>query len=131
MTLTTRKGNPSILIVDDDEILRMLLKQFLVGEEYEVTEAINGAEALEKLSAASFDLVIMDIAMPGIDGLAVCEHLNSMLTNPPPVLMITALEDEESVDRSFRAGAVDLVRKPIQWSVLRNRIHYIINAYHA
>jgi diguanylate cyclase (GGDEF)-like protein/PAS domain S-box-containing protein len=53
------------------------------------------------------------------------------MDNPPPVLMITALEDDESIDSAFRAGAVDLVRKPIQWPVLRNRIKYIINAHHA
>ena len=45
--------------------------------------------------------------------------------------MITALDDDESIDRAFSAGAVDLIRKPIQWPVLRNRIKYIINAYHA
>ena len=109
----------------------MLLRQFLEGEEYGVTEATNGAEALAKISSTSFDLVIMDIAMPGIDGLSVCEHLKFSQDNPPPVLMITALNDEDSIDRSFSAGAVDLIRKPIQWSVLRNRIRYIINAYHA
>jgi len=69
--------------------------------------------------------------MPGIDGLSACEQIKSALPDPPPVLMITALEDVESIDRSFKAGAVDLIRKPIQWSVLRNRIKYIINAYHA
>lgn len=131
MSLTILKGTSTILIVDDDEILRMLLKQFLEGEGYRVTEAVNGSEALEKLSSDAFDLVIMDIAMPGIDGLAVCEQMKSMLVDPPPVLMITALEDVESIDRSFSAGAVDLIRKPIQWSVLRNRIRYIIHAYHA
>ncbi|HHO46945.1 MAG TPA: diguanylate cyclase, partial [Desulfobacteraceae bacterium] len=131
MSLTTLKGNNSILIVDDDEILRMLLRQFLEGEGYQVTEADNGTQALDKLSSAAFDLVIMDIAMPGIDGLSVCEQIKSALPDPPPVLMITALEDVESIDRSFKAGAVDLIRKPIQWSVLRNRIKYIINAYHA
>jgi diguanylate cyclase (GGDEF)-like protein/PAS domain S-box-containing protein len=131
MTLAIARKYHSILIVDDDEIMRMLLRQFLEGEEYEVIEAANGAEALEKISSASFDLVIMDIAMPGIDGLSVCENLKFSQDNPPPVLMITALEDEESIDRSFSAGAVDLIRKPIQWSVLRNRIRYIINAHHA
>jgi len=131
MTFITTRARPSILIVDDDEILRMLLRQFLEGEEYRVTEAINGSEALAKLSTTPYDLVIMDIAMPGIDGLSVCEHLKSVFDNPPPVLMITALEDEESVDRAFNAGAVDLIRKPIQWSVLRNRIRYIIHAHHA
>ena len=122
---------PNILIVDDDEVLRLLLKQFLEGEGYQIDEAPDGENALAKLSSAPYDLVIMDIAMPGIDGLSVCEHLKSTMPKPPPVLMITALEDEESVDRSFTAGAVDLIRKPILWPVLRNRIKYIINAYHA
>lgn len=131
MSLTTLKGNNSILIVDDDEILRMLLRQFLEGEGYQVSEADNGTQALDMLTSAAFDLVIMDIAMPGIDGLSACEQIKSALPDPPPVLMITALEDVESIDRSFKAGAVDLIRKPIQWSVLRNRIKYIINAYHA
>jgi diguanylate cyclase (GGDEF)-like protein/PAS domain S-box-containing protein len=131
MTLTISHKQPSILIVDDDEILRMLLKQFLEGEEYRVTEATNGMEALARISTEAYDLVIMDIAMPGIDGLSVCEHLKFSQENPSPVLMITALEDDESIDRAFKAGAVDLIRKPIHWSVLRNRIRYIINAYHA
>ena len=119
------------MIVDDDEVLRLLLRQFLEGEGYQVTEAPDGVDALGKLSSSQYDLVILDIAMPGIDGLSVCEHLKSTMSNPPPVLMITALEDEESVDRSFSAGAVDLIRKPILWPVLRNRIRYVINAYHA
>jgi diguanylate cyclase (GGDEF)-like protein/PAS domain S-box-containing protein len=131
MTLNTFRGRPSILIVDDDEVLRLLLKQFLEVEEYHVVEAVNGSEALLMVADEIFDLVIMDIAMPGIDGLSVCERIKSSMANPPPVLMITALEDDESIDRSFNAGAVDLIRKPIQWPVLRNRIKYIINAYHA
>ncbi len=131
MVLKSFKKSPSILVVDDDDILRMLLRQFLEGEGYRVTEAADGDQALARLRESSFDLVIMDIAMPGIDGLSVCEHLKSLLPVPPPVLMITALDDEESVDRTFNAGAVDLIRKPIQWSVLRNRIRYIISADHA
>lgn len=131
MSLTLSRRRPKILIVDDDEILRMLLRQFLEGEDYLVFEAADGGAALGQIAAASFDLLIMDIAMPGIDGLSVCEHLKISQENPTPVLMITALEDDESIDRAFSAGAVDLIRKPIQWSVLCNRIRYIINAYHA
>lgn len=108
-----------------------MLKQFLEVEEYHVVEAINGSEALLTIADETFDLVIMDIAMPGIDGLAVCGRIKSSMDNPPPVLMITALEDDESIDKAFSAGAVDLIRKPIQWPVLRNRIKYIINAHHA
>jgi len=131
MSLNKILSKPLILIVDDDEVLRLLLKQFLEMEEYQIVEAVNGSEALLTVADQPFDLVILDIAMPGIDGLSVCERIKSSMDNPPPVLMITALEDDDSIDRAFSAGAVDLIRKPIQWSVLRNRIRYIINAYHA
>ncbi len=131
MTSLFSNPTPSILIVDDDEVLRLFLRQFLEGEQYQVTEAQNGNQALQLLTKDVFDLIIMDIAMPGIDGPAVCEHIRSLLPDPPPVLMITALDDEESVDQSFRAGAVDCIRKPIHWPVLRNRIKYILAAHRA
>ena len=119
-------GTPLILVVDDDEVIRLLLRQFLEGAGYDVEEAVNGQDALDLLTRKNYDLVILDIAMPGIDGPQVCEHIRAALENPPPVLMVTALDDEETVDRSFAAGAVDYIRKPIRWSVLKNRIRYIL-----
>jgi diguanylate cyclase (GGDEF)-like protein/PAS domain S-box-containing protein len=120
---------PSILVVDDDEVVRLLLHQFLKGAGYQVTEAEDGHQALDILSRERFDLVIMDISMPGLDGPEVCEQIRTTMVNPPPVLMITALDDEETVNRSFESGAIDYIRKPIRWSVLKNRIRYIIGSY--
>jgi diguanylate cyclase (GGDEF)-like protein/PAS domain S-box-containing protein len=132
MTVSLLSGSPPvILIVDDDEVIRMLMRQFLEGEGYVVIEAENGQEALEKLGEQSFDLVILDIAMPGIDGPAVCEHIRSSMTDPPPVLMVTALDDEKSIERSYGAGAVDYIRKPLRWPVLKNRIRYILGSHRA
>jgi diguanylate cyclase (GGDEF)-like protein/PAS domain S-box-containing protein len=122
---------PEILVVDDDEVIRLLLRQFLEGEGYKVDEAPDGQQALHKLTAGFFDLVIMDIAMPGADGPAICQSITSSIVNPPPVLMITALDDEGFVDRSFQAGAVDYIKKPIHWSVLKNRIRYILGSHRA
>lgn len=122
---------PAILIVDDDEVMRMLLRQFLEGEGYAVSEAENGHNALEKLTERAFDLIILDIAMPGIDGPNVCEHICSSMLDAPPVLMVTALDDEQSVERSYSAGAVDYIRKPLRWPVLKNRIRYILGARRA
>ncbi len=122
---------PNILVVDDDEIIRILLRQFLEGEGYKVSEAEDGFIALEKLSQATFDLIILDIAMPGMDGPNVCEFILASLPSPPPVLMITALDDEVTINRSFDAGAVDFIRKPLRWPVLKNRIRYIIGSYRA
>ena len=75
---------PTILIVDDDEVMRMLLRQFLEGEGYAVTEAENGQVGLERMAERSFDLVILDIAMPGIDGPGVCHHICSSMLDAPP-----------------------------------------------
>ena len=122
---------PAILIVDDDEVMRMLLRQFLEGEGYAVTEAEDGPAALERLAERSYDLVILDIAMPGIDGPGVCAHICSSMVDAPPVLMVTALDDEKSIERSYSAGAVDYIRKPLRWPVLKNRIRYILGARRA
>jgi len=132
MTVSLLAGStPVILIVDDDEVIRMLMSQFLAGEGYAVVEAEDGHAALEKLAENPFDLVILDIAMPGIDGPDVCEHIRSAMADPPPVLMVTSLDDEKSIERSYGAGAVDYIRKPLRWPVLKNRIRYILGAHRA
>jgi diguanylate cyclase (GGDEF)-like protein/PAS domain S-box-containing protein len=69
--------------------------------------------------------------MPGMGGNMVCASIRSLMTQPPPILMVTAIDNEETVDRSFAAGAMDYIRKPIHWSVLKNRIRYIIEASRA
>ncbi|MBV5317606.1 MAG: diguanylate cyclase [Desulfobulbaceae bacterium] len=132
MTVSLLSGTtPVILIVDDDEVIRMLLRQFLEGEGYAVAEAENGPAALDKVAEQAFDLIILDIAMPGIDGPVVCEHIRSSMANPPPILMVTALDDEKSIERSYNAGAVDYIRKPLRWPVLKNRIRYILGSHRA
>ncbi len=122
--------SPRILIVDDDEVIRILLRQFLESEQYTVDEAVDGYGALDCLGKKTYDMVILDIAMPGIDGPTVCENIATSFVNPPPVLMITAVDDDEAtIDRSFSAGAVDYIRKPIRWPVLKNRIRYILGSH--
>lgn len=120
-----------ILVVDDDEVILVLLKQFLEGEGYQVKTVENGEQALQEIGANRFDLIIMDIAMPGADGSVVCQSITSSFSDPPPVLMLTALDEDSFVDRSYQAGAVDYISKPINWSVLKNRIRCIIGAYRA
>lgn len=122
---------PSILIADDDEVVRLFLRQFLESENFSVTDVVDGLEALRKVRKNHYDLILLDIAMPGLDGLQTCEKINKTIENPPPVLIITALDDDESVDRSFHAGAIDYIRKPIHWAVLRNRIKYILEAHNS
>lgn len=120
---------PQILIVDDDDIVRVLLRQFLEGEGFKVHEAVDGASALDMLRFIDVDLVILDIVMPGMDGSMVCSRIQQAIPDPPPVLIMTAMDYDEEVDQVYDAGAVDYVRKPLMWPVLRNRIKYILKAH--
>ncbi len=109
----------------------MLMRQFLEGEGYGVVEAGDGREALGQVAEEAFDLVILDIAMPGMDGAEVCERINATMEEAPPVLIVTALDDDRTIERAYHAGAVDYIRKPLHWAVLKNRIRYILGAYRA
>ncbi len=123
--------SPLILVVDDDDIVRVLLRQFLEGEGFRVDEAADGASALDMLQRVAVDLVILDIVMPGMDGRMVCAHIRDFIPDPPPVLIMTAMDYVEEVDHVYNAGAVDYVRKPLVWPALRNRIKYILKAHRA
>ena len=117
-----------ILVADDDPSIRLLLKHILLAEGYSVIEATNGQEVLTHCSDHKFDLAILDIVMPVMDGIEACRSINSQLSDPPPVLMITALDDDVSVESAFEVGAIDYVTKPINWSVFKNRVKRMVAA---
>src|SRR5579859_6519604 len=117
-----------ILVADDDPTARFMLSQTVLSEGYQVVEATDGAEALHMIEQARPALVLLDALMPSLDGFEVCLELQKLPeAKRPPVLMITGLEDRESVDRAFAVGAVDYVTKPIHWPVLRQRIHRLLH----
>ena len=120
-----------ILIVDDDRTVRALLRRFLQGEGYQVAEAQDGLKAVEILQQLTVDLVILDVIMPGLDGKGVCLWMRDQFPEPPPALIMTAMDYDLEVDQFFEAGAVDYVHKPLKWPVLRNRIKYILKARHS
>jgi adenylate cyclase len=113
-----------VLVVDDDSVNRLLLARTLEREGHQVATAENGQEALQHLSADSFDLVLLDVLMPGMDGFEVLAHMqgNSDLRRIP-VIMISALEDIESVVRGIELGADDYLPKPFNPVLLRARIN--------
>ena len=116
-------GGVTILVVDDDEIFRELLCQFLEIQGYTTCEAKDGHEALKIFEEKCPELVFMDTDMPGMDGFSAC----ALLTASPrgkdiPIIMATEFQDRYSVDRAYDAGAADYVTKPIHWTVLSNRI---------
>lgn len=118
---------PLILVVDDDRTMRILLRQAMEQDGYRVVEAVNGQQALEIYTQLHPDLVLLDALMPVMDGFTCCGQLQALSrSKQPPILTIAALEDQESVDRAFRAGASDFVTKPIHWGVLRQRVRRLL-----
>jgi CheY-like chemotaxis protein len=102
-----------ILVVDDDSRLRHVVAMYLGIEGYDVATASNGEEGLEEIEKQAPDLVIMDIMMPGMDGIEACRRIRANAdTTHIPVLMFSALSGDEDVERARLAGANRLVQKP-------------------
>ncbi|TCZ81248.1 response regulator transcription factor [Paenibacillus albiflavus] len=100
----------SILVVDDEERIRRLLRMYLEKEGYEIDEAEDGETALEKASQTNYDLILLDVMLPGIDGVEVCAKLRQVKSTP--VIMLTAKGEETNRVQGFEAGADDYVVKP-------------------
>lgn len=113
----------NILVVDDNDSNRALLDRQLTRQGHRVTGAADGREALELVTAQSFDLVLLDVMMPVMDGFsALREMKNSEPIRHIPVIMISALDELESVVRCIEAGAEDYLPKPFNPTILRARI---------
>jgi len=112
-----------ILVVDDNRMNRLKLTRAAAAGGYEVSEADGGRAALEKLRAEAFDLVLLDIMMPEIDGFQVLNEMKGdAALSDVPVIIISGLEDMESVDRCMAAGAVDFLNKSVGTADLQDRI---------
>ena len=123
------KDIPLILVVDDDRFIRLQLSRAMEQAGYQVVEANDGEQAFAAYSSRHPDIVLLDAIMPVMDGFTCCHliHEHTLPGVPPtPVLMITALDDRESVDRAFDAGAIDYITKPIHWAVLYQRVRRIL-----
>ena len=117
--------NPHLLIVDDDERIRSLLQQFLVQSDYLVSTAENAKQAITLLSAIEFDLIILDVMMPGQDGISFTAKLRN-LKNNTPILLLTARGDIEDRIKGLEAGADDYLPKPFEPKELLLRINAIL-----
>lgn len=103
-----------ILLVDDDPELSSLYQELLVGEGYQVETALNGETALEKISAGGYDLILLDIMMPKIDGLEILRKLKSMEPSPKngKIVMLSALDQVQIINEARRLGADGFLHKP-------------------
>ncbi|MFN7252132.1 MAG: response regulator transcription factor [Anaerobacillus sp.] len=99
-----------ILVVDDEERIRRLLKMYLERENYEVEDAENGEIALQMAVDNNYDLILLDIMMPGMDGIEVCQELRK--SKATPIIMLTAKGEEANRVQGFEAGTDDYIVKP-------------------
>jgi two-component system phosphate regulon response regulator OmpR len=113
-----------ILIVDDDDKIRDLLKQYLKNNNFFVSTAINAADAEEKLKIVKFDLAIIDIMMPGKDGLQLTKEIRE--TIDLPIILLTAKGEAEDRIKGLEIGAEDYLPKPFEPKELLLRIKNII-----
>lgn len=113
-----------ILLAEDDANLGSLLRNYLQAKEYETTLFVNGKTALEHFSAGMFDLCILDIMMPEMDGLALATALRN-IDSAIPVIFLTAKNQEDDIIEGFKTGADDYITKPFNMEELLYRIEAI------
>ncbi|HDR7914953.1 TPA: response regulator transcription factor [Bacillus wiedmannii] len=109
----------TILIVEDEDILREIMKDYLLNEGYNVLEAIDGKEALSIFEEHEVHLIILDIMLPELDGWAVCRRIRKK--SNVPIIMLTARVDEDDTLLGFELGADDYVTKPYSPPILLAR----------
>jgi diguanylate cyclase (GGDEF)-like protein/PAS domain S-box-containing protein len=118
-----------LLLVDDDPVTRMLMKQALKGSELELYEAASGEEAVAAFNQHMPDITLLDVSMPGMDGFECCRQLRMLPKGQESaIVMVTSLNDVEDIEQAFEAGATDFMTKPLKWPLFNHRIRYILKA---
>lgn len=116
----------TILIVEDEDILREIVKDYLLNDGYEVLEATDGKEALSIFEEHEVHLIILDIMLPELDGWSVCRRVRK--TSNVPIIMLTARVDEDDTLLGFELGADDYVTKPYSPPILLARAKRLIES---
>ena len=119
----------TVLIVDDDFTTRLLARESLEGAGFEVDETDDGRKALEIFDRSNPEIILLDVLMPGLDGFAVCKQIRRHPDGwNTPILMMTGLDDIDSIKRAYETGATDFISKPCNWLVLSYRVRYMLRA---
>ena len=116
--------SPTILLVDDEDAVRKVLAFPLEKDGYEVVQAADGEEALQRFADREVDLVVLDIMLPRLDGLEVCRRLRA--TSNVPIIMLTARDDELDKVIGLELGADDYITKPFSIREFRSRVRALL-----
>lgn len=118
-----------ILVVDDDPLLTDLLQLYLENHDYDIHIAYSGEEAIEKCMTFTPDLILLDVIMPGMDGIETCRRLKRLpALTITPIVMITGSKNEKAIHLSFDAGASDFLTKPVNKVLLNKRVEYCLRS---
>lgn len=121
-----------VLVADDDMTIRFLARELLEQNGFAVEEAEDGVRALSLFEQVRPDIVLLDVIMPKMHGFAVCASLRSHPDGSHlPILMITGLDDLDSINHAYEVGATDFITKPINWMILGHRVRYMWRASRA
>src|SRR6266446_1367468 len=132
MDETNLSRTASILVVDDDPVVRSLMRATLENDNFEVIEAVDGVEGCQLYEERRPDLLLVDVIMPRMDGYELCRELRGRLASAyVPIVVATSLDDVPSIAQAYDAGATDFIPKPINWLVLNHRVRYILRASRA
>ncbi len=119
---------PHILVADDNPEIREIIKVLLSGEGYSVTEAKDGTDALTKIKKQEFDLIILDIMMPGMNGYETCQGIREQ--SNVPILFLSARTTDSDKILGFSSGGDDYLEKPFSYPELIGRAKALIRRYH-
>lgn len=120
------KGRKKILVADDEEIVQEVISRALDKEKYEIYSVSNGIEAIQKVHSINPDLILLDINMPGKNGLQVCQELKeNPETTKIPIMFVSARTDENVIEKGFDVGADDYLTKPFKLEELVTKVEQI------
>ena len=116
--------NSSILIIEDDFNIQELIVEFLSSEGYKVDSANDGLEGIQKFKQENYDLIILDVMMPNLDGYAVCKMIRQ--SSNVPIIFLTALNEESNQVKGFELECDDYITKPFSFNLLIKRVEAIL-----
>ena len=117
-----------ILLLEDDVILQEIIEEFLVENGYEVESFFDGEKALDAIAVGGYDMLLLDVNVPNIDGFEILKYLRD-IGNTTPAIYITSLSGVDDLKKGFELGADDYLKKPFELEELNARIKYIIKRY--
>ena len=117
-----------VLLADDEQGLRDITKKYLERNGFDVITAKNGAEAIAAVDKNVFDIIVLDIMMPEMDGRQVCQYIRTKYD--VPVIFLTALGKEQDVIQGYEIGADEYVTKPFSMPILMAKINSLVKRYH-